>query len=833
MKTKAIFIISLLILGANSQFLRFLHAPKDSYDYSSYSSTSTNENLTGKTLSSTKADQSVVYVTESGITITDSNLNKESGDSSMTHNSEFYGVNAAVLVNGGELTISGGKITTAAKGANAVVATRKGNVTITDTEINSTATGSARGLHSTHGGKIEATNVKISTTGKSCATLATDRGEGIVTCTECTLSTAGAGSPLIYSTGDITVSKTEGTATGAQAVVVEGKNVVTVKESSNLKCNGNPNRKNVDQCGVMLYQSMSGDAKNGTGIFNCDKSTIEIQDSSSVYSTAPMFFVTNTQAEINLEECTFKYGSGIFLKAEETFEWGKRGANGGVVTLTLTNQDIEGDFVVDANSGLIINLVGASIKGKINEANTAAKIEINLDKDSSIELTGNSFYSALVNEKTDGSNLVNGTYNWTSFTEKEIKTSSGKPKDNGPNRPPRGPPPTNMTDGMPPFNSSRPPHDHMPPFNSSRPPFNSSRPPHDGMPPFNSSRPPFNSSRPPHDHMPPFNSSRPPFNSSRPPHDHMPPFNSSRPPHDGMPPFNSSKPPHDGMHPFNSSNPPHEGMPPEMGRGQHPHEGMPPFNSSMPPFNSSRPPFNSSRPPHDGMPPFNSSRPPHDGMSPFNSSNPPSEGMPPQMPNGGQRGQGMPPDMPNGGQQPFNSSNPPSEGMPPQMPNGDQNGQPPNGAPNSGNNGMPNGQTPNGEPNQGNNGIPNGQPPQGSSNPGNNGIPNGQPPNGEPDQGNNGMPSGQPPNGEPNTGMPNGQPPNDSTGNNPNNQPPSDQGSGTPNNGSNGNANANGLPDDEEEELSYDDLQQYVKNNAKKVNTFTNLTLLLILAIIA
>ena len=730
MKTKAIFIISLLILGANSQFLRFLHAPKDSYDYSSYSSTSTNENLTEKTLSSTKADQSVVYVTESGITITDSNLNKESGDSSKTHNSEFYGVNAAVLVNGGELTITGGKITTAAKGANAVVATKKGNVTITDTEINSTATGSARGLHSTHGGKIEATSVKISTTGKSCATLATDRGEGIVTCTECTLSTAGAGSPLIYSTGDITVSKTEGTATGAQAVVVEGKNVVTVKESSNLKCNGNPNRKNVDQCGVMLYQSMSGDAKNGTGIFNCDKSTIEIQDTSSVYSTAPMFFVTNTQAEINLEECTFKYGSGIFLKAEETFEWGKRGANGGVVTLTLTNQDIEGDFVVDANSGLIINLVGASIKGKINEANTAAKIEINLDKDSSIELTGNSFYSALVNEKTDGSNLVNGTYNWTSFTEKEIKTSYGKPKDNGPNRPPRGPPPTNMTDGMPPFNSSRPPHDHMPPFNSSRPPFNSSRPP------------------------------------------------------------------------------------------------------------------------HDGMPPFNSSRPPHDGMSPFNSSNPPSEGMPPQMPNGGQRGQGMPPNMPNGGQQPFNSSNPPSEGMPPQMPNGDQNGQPPNGSPNSGNNGMPNGQSPNGEPNQGNNGIPNGQPPQGSSNPGNNGIPNaqppqgssnpgnngmpnGQPPNGEPDQGNNGMPSGQPPNGEPNTGMPNGQPPNDSTGNNPNNQPPSDQGSGTPNNGSNGNANANGLPDDEEEELSYDDLQQYVKNNAKKVNTFTNLTLLLILAIIA
>ena len=823
MKTKEIFLITVLIFGANSQFLRFLHAPKDSYDYSSYSSTSTNENLTGKTLSSTKADQSVVYITESGITITDSNLNKESGDSSKIHNSEFYGVNAAVLVNGGELTMTGGTITTAAKGANAVVATKKGNVTITDTEITSTGTRSARGLHSTHGGKIEATNVKISTTGGSSATLATDRGEGIVTCTECTLSTAGKGSPLIYSTWDITVSKTEGTATGAQAVVVEGKNVVTVKESSNLKCNGIPNRKKVDQCGVMLYQSMSGDAKNGTATFNCDKSTIEILSNSSVYSTAPMFFITNTQAEINLEECTFKYGSEIFLKAEGTSEWGKKGANGGIVTLTLTNQDIEGDFVVDANSGLIINLIGASITGKINAANTAAKIEINLDKDSTIELTGDSFYSTLVNEKEDGSNLVNGTYKWTSFTEKEIKTSSGKGKDNGPNRPPRGPPPANMTDGMPPFNSSRPPHDV--PFNSSRhphhdglPPFNSSRPPHDG--PFNSSRPPhngmhpFNSSRPPHDG--PFNSSRPPHDGKhpemprgQPPHDGIGPFNSSNPPHDGMPPFNSSRPPHDG--PFNFSRPPHDGKQPDMPRGQPPHDGMAPFNSS--------------RPPHDGMPPFNSSRPPHDG--PFNSSRPPHEGMPP-----------------------FNSSNPPFEGMPPQMPNGNQKGQPPNGAPNQGNNGMPNGQPPQGS-NQGSNGIPNVQPPQGSnqgnngmpngqlpqgSNQGNNGMPNGQPPQGS-NQGNNGMPNGQPPQGSPNggnDGVMNGQTPDAPTGNNQNNQPPNDQAKESQNVGSNGNANANGLPnDDEEEELSYDELQQYIKNSSKKVNTFTNLTLLLILALIA
>ena len=464
MKKTTIIFISFLILGTNSQFLRFLQSSKNSYDYSSYSYTSINENLSGKTLSSKTSDQSVVYITQSGISISNSNLNKESGDSSKTENSEFYGVNAAVLVNGGGLTMTGGTITTAAKGANAIVATNNGNVKITGTEITSTSSGSARGLHATFGGKIEANNVKISTKGGSCATLATDRGEGTVSCTECTLSTAGAGSPLIYSTGDITVSKTTGTATGAQAVVIEGKNTATVKEASNLKCNGLPNRKTVDQCGIMLYQSMSGDAASGTSVFNCDKSTIEIQSSSSVYSTAPMFFVTNTQSKINLEECTFKYGSNIFLKAEGTSEWGNSGSNGGVVTLTLTDQDIEGDFIVDGYSGLTLNLISSTIKGKINTANTAAKIAITLDSDSKITLTGNSYYTSLVNEKTDGSNLINGTYKWTVSEEKQIQSSSNNNNQGGsPNsQPPNGQRPSDMPNGQPPNGQSpngQPPSD--------------------------------------------------------------------------------------------------------------------------------------------------------------------------------------------------------------------------------------------------------------------------------------------------------------------------------------------------------------------------------------
>ena len=275
----------------------------NTYDYSDYKATSTNDNLTNQQLTSTVSDQSVVYINNTGITILNSGLTKESGDSSNIENSEFYGVNAAVLVQGGEVEITGGSITTKAKGANCLCATNKAKVTISGTTITSTASSSARGLHATYGGEITASNVTISSTGGSCANLATDRGEGVVTCSQCTLSTGGSGSPLIYSTGQITVSGSTGKSTMAQIAVVEGKNTATVKDKSKLECYGRGNRNNVDNCGVFLYQSMSGDAEDGVSNFICQDSSLTISSESSVYSTAPMFLITNTKANINLEIC--------------------------------------------------------------------------------------------------------------------------------------------------------------------------------------------------------------------------------------------------------------------------------------------------------------------------------------------------------------------------------------------------------------------------------------------------------------------------------------------------------------------------------------------------
>ena len=250
----------------------------------------------------------------------------------------FYGTNSAIVVvgEGSSASINGVSITTNVSGANAVVATNGGEVEITNSSI-ATSKDNSRGLHATYEGTITADSVEIATEGGSCASLATDRGAGTVIASNMTLSTAGAGSPLIYSTGSITVSDSTGTATGAQIAVVEGKNSITLS-NCDFSANGIGNRNEVDNAAVMIYQSMSGDASVGKGSFTATDCTLTVLPSSSVYTTTPFFFVTNTEAEIMLTGVTANfYEEGYFVLAAGTEEWGKSGSNGATVNIDASN----------------------------------------------------------------------------------------------------------------------------------------------------------------------------------------------------------------------------------------------------------------------------------------------------------------------------------------------------------------------------------------------------------------------------------------------------------------------------------------------------------------
>ena len=212
----------LLIFEGNAQGSSSSHS---NYDYTSYSVISANENLSNAFLESSSSKESVVYVTSPGISISNSILQKTGGDTADEDikDSEFYGVNAADLVNGGEVTITGGYISAQAKGANVVCATNSGKVTISGTTIESSATQYARGLHATYNGRITASNALISSQGESCALLSTCKEEGTISCTGCGLSSSESGSPLIYSAGTITLVELEEQPVGLNVLLLKEK----------------------------------------------------------------------------------------------------------------------------------------------------------------------------------------------------------------------------------------------------------------------------------------------------------------------------------------------------------------------------------------------------------------------------------------------------------------------------------------------------------------------------------------------------------------------------------------------------------------------------------
>ena len=257
------------------------------------------------TYQSSKTDENALLIsTKEAVALSQPTISK-TGSSDGGDNCSFYGVNAAMLVKGGSVTtIKGGKITSNATGANGVFSYggnggRNGGqgdgttVIIEDTEIITTGDGSG-GIMTTGGGVTKAKNLSVCTSGRSSAPIRTDRGGGIVTVEGGSYTSNGLGSPVIYSTADITVSDAELTSTASQGVVVEGKNSVTLNEVKLVADNNKKNGNHSDYYqAVMIYQSMSGDADEGTAAFTTDGGSITNKN-------GDVFFVNNTRAVITL-----------------------------------------------------------------------------------------------------------------------------------------------------------------------------------------------------------------------------------------------------------------------------------------------------------------------------------------------------------------------------------------------------------------------------------------------------------------------------------------------------------------------------------------------------
>ena len=128
-----------------------------------------------------------------------------------------------------------------------------------------TSAGNSRGLDATYGGTILADTLDISTQGNHSAGVATDRGGGNISLTNSTIKTAGSGSPLLYSTGDIELNNVTGSSSGSQIAGMEGLNTILINNSTLESTQSGKTASDPIADGIIIYQSTSGDAEAVTG----------------------------------------------------------------------------------------------------------------------------------------------------------------------------------------------------------------------------------------------------------------------------------------------------------------------------------------------------------------------------------------------------------------------------------------------------------------------------------------------------------------------------------------------------------------------------------------
>ena len=385
-----------------------------SVEYSAVKEITKDEDISRGEYKSTKADENAILISGNiKSTLSGIKVNK-TGDSDGGDNTSFYGTNSGILAkSGANVTIKNAEIITNAKGANGVFSyggsatTNNSNsdgttVNISDSKI-TTKKDNSGGIMTTGGGIMNATNLTVDTSGTSSAAIRSDRGGGTVTVNKGTYTTSGKGSPVIYSTADITVKNAKLISKASEGVVIEGKNSVTLENVELTDTNNTLNGQSTTYKNIFIYQSMSGDASEGTATFSSKNSTITTNKGDTIY-------VTNTKANITLENNEFINNdkAGNFLRIQKD-SWGSSGSNGGDVNLVLKNQKAKGNIVVDSISKLSMKLTKSNYEGTINNINEANNIKLVLDKTSKIKLTGDSYITELEDEDTSYSNIdLNG-----------------------------------------------------------------------------------------------------------------------------------------------------------------------------------------------------------------------------------------------------------------------------------------------------------------------------------------------------------------------------------------------------------------------------------------
>ena len=355
------------------------------------------------TIASTGKDENAILVTDGTVTISDSSLTRNSSDSTGGDSASFYGVGAAVLATGGTVKVDHCVIETDAAGGAGVFAYGDGVAYVSDCTI-TTKQGTSGGIHVAGGGTLYASNLTVVTDGGSAAAIRSDRGSGTMVVNGGSYTSNGSGSPAVYVTADIMISDADLTATGSEALCLEGLNSVKLF-NCNLTGTMPDLSQNDNTWTVILYQSMSGDAQIGEGTFLMEGGTL-------TSGNGGIFYTTNTDSVFTLKNVQIIAAddSEYLLRCTGNSNargWGRTGSNGANCVFTAIEQELNGDVIYDSISNLTLNLTDASVlTGAILDDESCAgeggngQCVVTIDASSKWIVTGDSRLGVLENHGT-------------------------------------------------------------------------------------------------------------------------------------------------------------------------------------------------------------------------------------------------------------------------------------------------------------------------------------------------------------------------------------------------------------------------------------------------
>lgn len=362
-----------------------------------------NENVSNFREISKEDNKSVIQVSNKAkYNATNLELTKESGKSTDFDSSTLYGLNSTFIAKeGSEIFLEDSKLSSSISYSSAFFATGlETTATLNNVEL-STDKDNSSALNASSEAKIDISNSEIKTKGNNSDAIKTLDANSLININDSTIITEGQNSTLLYSKGKIEALNIKGTSNSYLAII-EDRNSLELT-NANLITNGQDKTINEYLGAFLIYSQESASASNNYTSAKLDiiDSIIEINKDSSWYDKTPLFYLTNTEANINITNTTLNYGSDILLKAVANSEYGDIGDNAASVTLTATDQELTGEIIVDSNSKVRLNLNNSTYEGKINVDNLSANVDVTFDYDSRWELTGDSYINILQITKTD------------------------------------------------------------------------------------------------------------------------------------------------------------------------------------------------------------------------------------------------------------------------------------------------------------------------------------------------------------------------------------------------------------------------------------------------